>query len=160
MAARLQYIAAAAIANTAGARWRVNSHGSPARLRARPPSAPVFVPKRIPTHRPKGMPTRREQNAAYDKARNEDEIRRQYNSNRWRTLRVHILDRDPFCVRCLRAEPPLRTPSTTVNHIKKARDFPEMFFDDNNLEGVCAPCHSSDIQAEERRAERDSIQDK
>lgn len=112
------------------------------------------MPKRIPTHRPKGRQSRKEKNAEYDKARNEDETRKKYQTNQWRTLRIHVLHRDPYCVRHMAQTPPMRVPSTTVNHIKKARDFPELFFDINNLEGVCAPCHSSDIQAEERRAEQ------
>lgn len=107
------------------------------------------MPSRIPTHRPKGRETRKEQNARIDKARNEHEIRKLYRSGRWGTLRVHILFRDPYCVRCLAKTPPIRTPSNTVNHIKKAKDHPELFFDPDNLEGVCAPCHSSDIQREE-----------
>lgn len=116
------------------------------------PAGVLDVPKRIPTHRPKGRETRQEQNARIDRERDRDETRALYRTPRWRRLRPLVLDRDPYCVRCLAKDPPIRTPSTTANHIKKAKDYPELFFDINNLEGVCAPCHSSEIQSEERRA--------
>jgi 5-methylcytosine-specific restriction protein A len=109
------------------------------------------MPKRIPYHRPKGRPTRKEMNREYDRKR-DDEIRALYRTPRWRALRLLILARDPFCIRCLSKSPPIRTPSTVANHIKKARDFPELFFEETNLEGDCKPCHDSEIQSEERKA--------
>ena len=107
------------------------------------------MPKKVKTHRPKGQPTRAEQNREYDaRRRAEDEIRALYQTQQWRNLRPLILDRDPYCKRC--ETNGIVTPSTTVNHIKRSREHPELFFDEDNLEGVCAPCHNSEIQREER----------
>lgn len=110
------------------------------------------MPKKPKTHRPKNAPTRKEQNAFYDRRRADDWIRRLYYTTRWQALRLMILARDPFCKRCERSG--IATPSDTVNHIDRARKTPERFFDEDNLEGVCAPCHSGEIQREERRAEK------
>lgn len=107
------------------------------------------MPKRAPTHRPKGQPTRKDANAAYDRRRATDEVRKLYQTPQWRALRKFILDRDPYCKRCDGRG--IVTPSTVANHITKARDDLTRFFDPNNLEGVCKPCHDSDIQSEERR---------
>lgn len=109
------------------------------------------MPNKPKTHRPKHQPTRKQQNAAYDARRAEDAIRKLYWSPRWRRgVRVLILARDPYCKRC--EAKGIITPSDTVNHIVKARDDPSRFFDEDNLEGVCAPCHSREIQIEERKA--------
>lgn len=107
------------------------------------------MPVRPKTHRPKGQPTRKEQNAAYDRTRADDEVRKLYQTPQWRRLRKVILNRDPYCKRCERHG--IDTPSDTVNHIVKAKDDPTRFFDPDNLEGVCTPCHSGEIQSEERR---------
>jgi len=108
------------------------------------------MPKKTKTHRPPGQVTRKEQNAAYDARRAEDEVRRLYNTPRWRAVRLIVLARDPFCVRCLAQG--IATPSDTANHKDKgARKHPERFYDLDVIEGVCTPCHSGEIQAEERR---------
>lgn len=108
------------------------------------------MPSKPKTHRPKGQQTRKEQNATYDARRADDPVRRLYATLRWQALRLIILGRDPYCKRCERGG--IITPSDTVNHIEKAKDAPERFFDETNLEGVCAPCHSGEIQREERKA--------
>lgn len=110
---------------------------------------PALMPKKVKTHRPKGQPTRAEQNREYDaRRRAEDAIRALYQTPAWKALRKIILARDPYCKRC--DAKGLVTPATTVNHIKRSREHPELFFDETNLEGVCAPCHNSEIQKEER----------
>lgn len=107
------------------------------------------MPSKLKTHRPKGQQTRKEKNAEYDTNRANDAIRALYRGTRWRALRLVILARDPYCKRCERHGRAVG--SDTVNHIEKARDNPDRFYDETNLEGVCAPCHSGEIQAEERR---------
>lgn len=108
------------------------------------------MPKKTKTHRPKNAPTRKEQNAAYDARRSEDMVRQLYNTSRWRQTRDIVLARDPFCVRCLAKG--IATPADTANHKDKgARRHPERFYDVEFIEGVCTPCHSGEIQAEERR---------
>lgn len=108
------------------------------------------MPKRTKTFRPKNAPTRKEQNAAYDARRADDEVRKLYASKRWRAVRLLVLERDPYCKRCETRG--IVTPSDTANHKDKgARRHPERFFDMDEIEGVCAPCHSGEIQAEERQ---------
>lgn len=108
------------------------------------------MPKRLKTHQPPGHKTRKEANREYDQRRSEDAVRRLYHTSRWRALRAFILNRDPYCSRC--DAKGISTPSDTVNHIVKAKDDPDRFYDETNLEGVCTPCHSSDIQREEYHA--------
>lgn len=110
------------------------------------------MPQKRKTHARPGQQTRKEKNAEYDKKRrDENEGRKLYSLARWRHpkygLRRHILDRDPWCARC--ALKGIVTHSDTVNHKVAHKGDPELFWDEANLEGVCSPCHSSDIQKEE-----------
>ena len=41
--------------------------------------------------------------------------------------------------------------ASVVNHKKRHKGDPELFFDPDNLESVCKPCHDGAIQSEERR---------
>ena len=61
----------------------------------------------------------------------------------WRKLRDEHLKRQPNCVACGK-------PGDTVDHIKRVRDFPELRLDPRNLQTVCASCHSSTVQRQER----------
>ena len=107
------------------------------------------MPKLPPTHRPKGYKGRQQSNKDYDASRTGTPERLLYAKRRWRDkVRPVILARDPLCVRCL-AEG-RSTPSDTVNHIIPHKGNPELFWDMDNLEGVCASHHSRDIQREEQ----------
>ena len=53
-------------------------------------------------------------------------------------MRKYKLSINPFCERC---EP--LTPATEVHHIKDAKKYPELFYEIDNLESLCKPCHSS-----------------
>lgn len=59
-----------------------------------------------------------------------------YHTRRWRRLRIWILQRDPVCCICkLEA-------STVADHVLPVRLGGE-FWDEDNLQGVCAPCHNA-----------------
>ena len=62
-----------------------------------------------------------------------------YLRSRWRHpntgLRAATLRRDIICVVCKRA------PSEVADHIKDHRGDEKLFWDPNNLRGVCKPCH-------------------
>ncbi len=60
----------------------------------------------------------------------------QTNSKQWRRIRERILGRDPLCVECLKTD--ILTPSSEVDHI----DQDATNNDDDNLQGLCKPCHS------------------
>ena len=66
------------------------------------------------------------------------EERKQYTRKPWRSMRKYKLSINPFCERC---EP--LTPATEVHHIKDAKKYPELFYEIDNLESLCKPCHSS-----------------
>jgi 5-methylcytosine-specific restriction protein A len=60
-------------------------------------------------------------------------------TRRWRKLRNIILNRQPFCVHCLNDG--RHTVATEVDHI-----IPVSYGgtnDDDNLQSLCKPCHSS-----------------
>ena len=109
------------------------------------------MPKRIPTHRPRGQ-TPRDAKRDHDRAREKNSPwRKWYRTARWASIRNMVLGRDPYCTRCNAQG--VTTPSTVANHIKPHKGDYDLFWDMENLEGVCAPCHNSVIQSEERRAQ-------
>lgn len=77
------------------------------------------------------------------------EYRKLYKTARWRALRAQVLAAHPLCVSCQRGG--RIVPATVVNHIVPHRGDVNLFFDRNNLEGVCKPCHDGPIQSAERR---------
>lgn len=62
-------------------------------------------------------------------------------SRKWRRLREHILQRDPFCKICGRRF------SVIADHINGRSDRPEDY-DETNLQGVCWSCHSVKTNAQ------------
>jgi 5-methylcytosine-specific restriction protein A len=59
-----------------------------------------------------------------------------YLSPEWRKVRRRVLRRDPMCIECHEAL------SCRVDHIKPKRMFPELALDEDNLRGMCEPCHN------------------
>ena len=66
--------------------------------------------------------------------------KRLYDSPRWRKLRAFVLAEEPLCRLC--AEMGRDTPANTVDHIQPHKNNPNLFFDRNNLQSLCASCHS------------------
>jgi 5-methylcytosine-specific restriction protein A len=62
-----------------------------------------------------------------------------YNDGRWkhptRGLRAAVLRRDPVCCECK------RQPSNVADHIIDHRGDLKLFWDINNLQGLCKECH-------------------
>lgn len=111
------------------------------------------MPKRPPTFKPPGYKGRKQANRDYDARRKCAPGRVLYNTYRWKKeVRPAILMRDPYCLRC--AAKGIVTPSDTVNHKVRHKGDPTLFWDWNNLEGVCASCHNSDIKSEENEAQK------
>ena len=75
-----------------------------------------------------------------------------YNTSAWKSLRLHILHRDPMCVYC--KELGILTPATEVDHIIPVRDDEARAFDSDNLQGLCKTCHDSVKAKEEERGYR------
>lgn len=86
-----------------------------------------------------------------------------YNNSRWRRARQTYLQRNPFCIMCLKQG--RYEPATAVDHItphkleqaliskdlvriKKAQ---KLFWDSSNYQGLCSTHHSSTKQRIENR---------
>lgn len=111
---------------------------APPRLNAPPPrlaSAPTDAPGR-------------------DRERNSfNPLRALYNTARWKRLRMATFARDNFtCQMCGRLEG--NTSLLVADHRRPHRGDLDMFWDDANLQTLCAsPCHSKHKQRIEQQAE-------
>lgn len=73
-----------------------------------------------------------------------------YKTGRWKALRWQILLRDGFtCRMCGRLE--TDTSQLVGDHVIPHRGDAALFWDETNIWCLCARCHSSTKQAEERR---------
>lgn len=76
--------------------------------------------------------------------------RRWYSTARWKRLRWSVLLRDLFtCQMCKRGE--VDTSQLVADHKVPHRGDPALFWNDANVWCLCASCHNSTKQAEERR---------
>ncbi len=64
----------------------------------------------------------------------------QYGSQRWRKLSVAFRRRYPLCSEC--ESNGLVRAADLVDHIKPAKEFPELFFSWKNLRSLCHDCHN------------------
>ena len=76
------------------------------------------------------------------------EYRRLYKTARWRILRLQQLAAEPLCQKCSTDEHPVS--ATVVNHKQEHKGDLALFFDPENVESVCAPCHDGPIQQTEK----------
>lgn len=90
----------------------------------------------------------------YDGVRRDThEYRRWYNTARWRRMRWDCLVRDAFtCRMCGLIE--ADTSRLVADHIRPHRGDERMFWDEANLQCLCATCHSSAKQSQEAAAGR------
>jgi 5-methylcytosine-specific restriction enzyme A len=71
-----------------------------------------------------------------------------YSTAAWRSLRKLRLALDPLCKIC--AEADKLKPASVCDHIKPHRGDLALFYDFDNTQSLCAPCHDSVKQREER----------
>lgn len=109
------------------------------------------MPRKPPVHKPAGQQTRREQNRAYDRKRNQQEWRRWYWTARWRRQAKAQLTADPICAICYGNGH--ITAASIADHVEPHRGDHDLFWH-GPLQSLCAPCHSSVKQREERIAPR------
>jgi 5-methylcytosine-specific restriction protein A len=77
------------------------------------------------------------------------EYHKLYNTKRWQLLRLAILTRDlNTCALCGCIEG--RKGMAIVNHKTPHKGDPVLFWDENNLETMCKPCHDGPTQRTER----------
>lgn len=76
-------------------------------------------------------------------ARERDRIDKLYKTARWRKLRLVIIARDfGLCQECKGRG--IITKGNTVHHKTEAREDISQFWDERNLELVCAACHNKE----------------
>lgn len=71
-----------------------------------------------------------------------------YRKQRWRKMRLRQLQKHPLCAFCL--EQGRITPANVADHTVPHKGDERLFFDEGNLQSLCASCHNSDKQREER----------
>ncbi|MEE9984215.1 HNH endonuclease signature motif containing protein [Agrobacterium pusense] len=77
--------------------------------------------------------------------------RRLYKTSRWQRLREAQLAAEPLCRFCLAVEDV--TEATVCDHIKPHKGDEALFYDPNNLQSLCAPCHDK-LKARIERGQR------
>lgn len=75
---------------------------------------------------------------------------------RWQRYRKQFLSQHPLCAYCL--EQNRVTVATVVDHIVPHKGDQELFWDTDNHQSLCAPCHSSIKQKEELGSNKLSYQ--
>jgi len=86
--------------------------------------------------------TDRARNARHDRRR--PSARERGYNHEWRAARVDFLARHPRCAMC-------GNPANTVDHIIPHRGDDRLFWDRTNWQALCARCHNSHKQRQERR---------
>ena len=71
-----------------------------------------------------------------------------YGSRQWRNLRASVLSEEPLCRMC--DQQGRVTAATIVDHIKEHKGNRELFFDRENLQPLCATCHSGRKRMQDR----------
>ena len=71
-----------------------------------------------------------------------------YGSTAWRRLRARVLSDEPLCRLCDRQG--RVTAATTVDHIEEHKGDRTLFFDRDNLQPLCASCHSGIKRMQDR----------
>lgn len=86
----------------------------------------------------------------------EKDVKKFYNSKKWKLKRIDILKRDRFeCQDCiarlhnaavngtqLKSEDRKIRRAEEVHHIKELREYPELGLEDENLISLCTQCHN------------------
>lgn len=72
----------------------------------------------------------------------------------WERLRKMHLNANPYCVMC-KDRDGRDVPADTVDHRITIEERPDLRLDQDNLQSLCAPCHSSRKQREDRRRKRE-----
>ena len=90
------------------------------------------------THKPAQRADKLQGQKDYNSRRAESD--RLYSTQRWRKLSVAYKRRHPVCCECERNG--LVRATEIVDHIKPAKDSPELFWEWSNLRPLCHDCHN------------------
>lgn len=105
------------------------------------------MPTRPPTHRHPAYRTKADRDRVNDERRGS--ARQRGYDSRWERYRRIFLQAHPLCARC--ETQGKITQATVVDHDKPARERPDLFWEPTNHVPLCASCHSSSKQRDERR---------
>lgn len=108
------------------------------------------------THRAPGQPT--PQSRARDDYRRRGTRQQQGYTNEWLARAADFRQRHPLCAMCLKRGKV--TPCQCVDHIIPHRGDPVLFWDEDNWQSLCNPCHNGPKRREEeaaRRAQADRV---
>lgn len=92
------------------------------------------------------MPTKRKPLKVTPRAKRASSSARGYDSE-WRKVRAAYLVVNPVCVVCERGGRVVA--ATEVDHIKAHKGDPQLFWDENNWQALCKPCHSRKTVSED-----------
>ena len=92
------------------------------------------MPHSAPTHKPPGYLSKQERERLRGSSRERGYTRR------WEKARLIFLGRDPLCAGC-KAEGRVEA-AAVVDHIIPHKGNQELFWDMENWQGLCRPCHS------------------
>ena len=67
-------------------------------------------------------------------------VHRWYGSARWQRLRADVLQAEPFCRSCLARD--VHRVTVDIDHIVKHSGDAVLFWDRENLQGLCKACHT------------------
>lgn len=82
--------------------------------------------------------------------------RKLYGTARWQKLRAWHLSHNPLCVFCADLDG-IATSATIVDHILPHKGNLTKFWDNKNLQSLCAPCHDGRKQWIEKNDHRPTI---
>ncbi|BBB65899.1 HNH endonuclease [Undibacterium sp. YM2] len=71
-----------------------------------------------------------------------------YNTKQWYRLRYHQLTKKPECEYCAKLN--RITPATVADHKRPHRGNETLFYDPENLQSLCKPCHDGAKQQLEK----------
>lgn len=86
---------------------------------------------------------KRERNKTYDETKRNKESNKFYHSRAWKSVRLQVLNENPFCVKC-------GHPAQMVDHIKAIKDGGSEL-DASNLQSMCNICHNKKENQEGNR---------
>lgn len=79
--------------------------------------------------------------------RQEHQWQSMYQTSTWRAMRLAQLAKEPLCQECMKEH--RLTPATVADHAVVHRGNPALFYDPDNLQSMCASCHSSKTDRED-----------
>ncbi|MDO9529271.1 MAG: HNH endonuclease signature motif containing protein [Syntrophales bacterium] len=91
----------------------------------------------------------------YNREQRPEYSRKLYRSSRWRKLRRRFQQENPLCEECKKVGRLIE--ATVVDHIIPHKGDEMLFWDIDNLQALCKPCHDRKTAAEGRWGEKGRV---